>query len=297
MATKPPRSVNLLANLPLNILLYAVLIIPLAIMIYISFTDWNPAKGYDWWQAPLSGINNFVRMLGDVRLGAALGRTIVFVLVVVAVEFLLGLGMAYLLLAEFPGKRGIISLIIYPLMLPWVVVGLVFYLLFADFGPVVNVFLKAIMGETFTKTSLLLNPTIGFTVIMLADIWQWTPFMFLILYAGLSAVPKKFIEAAQVLGASSRTIFRRIQFPLIRPLAMVALVLRSLEAFKVFDTVYMITRGGPGSTTETISFYIYMLAVRYYDMAYASAVSLVLLIALAIVIRVFVKYAIERGGA
>lgn len=297
MATKPPRSINLLANLPLNILLYTVLIIPLVIMIYLSFTDWNPAKGYDWYQAPLMGINNFVRMLGDARLGAALGRTIMFVFVVVVTEFLLGLGIAYLLLAEFPGKKATVSLIIYPLMLPWVVVGIVFYLLFQDFGPVVNVFLKAIIGEAATKVHFLLNPTLGFTVIMLADIWQWTPFMFLILYSGLSAVPRRFIEAAQVLGASSRTIFWRIQFPLIRPLAMIALTLRSLEAFKVFDAVYMITRGGPGSTTESISFYIYMLAIRYYDMAYASAISLVLLIALAIVIRVFVKYAIERGGA
>lgn len=162
---------------------------------------------------------------------------------------------------------------------------------------VVNVFLKAIMGEAATKIHFLLNPTLGFTVIMLADIWQWTPFMFLILYAGLSAVPKRLIEAAQVLGASSRTIFWKIQFPLIRPLALIAIVLRSLEAFKVFDAVYMITGGGPGSTTETISFYIYLLAVKYYDMAYASAISLVLLIALAIVIRVFVKYTIEKGGA
>ena len=297
MAVKPPKSINLLANLPLNILLYAILIIPLVIMIYLSFTDWNPAKGYDWWQAQFTGINNFVRMFGDARLGAALGRTIVFVFIVVAIEFLLGLGLAYLLLAEFPGKRGIISLIIYPLMLPWVVVGMVFYLLFQDFGPVVNIFLKAIIGEAATKIHFLLNPTLGFTVIMLADIWQWTPFMFLILYAGLSAVPKRLIEAAQVLGASSRTIFWRIQFPLIRPLAMIAIALRSLEAFKVFDAVYMITGGGPGSTTETISFYIYMLAVRYYDMAYASAISLMLLIALAIVIRLFVKYAIEKGGA
>lgn len=297
LASKPPRSINLLANLPLNILLYAVLIIPLIIMIYLSFTDWNPAKGYDWYQASFTGLNNFARMLEDTRFIAALSRTIMFVIVVVTAEFLIGLGIAYLLLTEFPGRRALISLIIYPLMLPWVVVGMIFYLLFQDFGPVTNVFMKAILGEAATKIHWLLNPSLGFTVIMLADIWQWTPFMFLILYSGLSAVPRKFIEAAQILGASARTIFWRVQFPLIKPLVMIALVLRALEAFKVFDAVYMITRGGPGSATETISFYIYQLAIRYYDMAYASAVSLVLLIGLAIVIRIFVKYTIEKGGA
>lgn len=290
----PPRSINVMANIPLSILLYVTLIVPFILMIYLSFLKWNPALGYEWWQAPIAGLENFSRALSDVRFITSLGRTVLFVAIVVSVEFLLGLALAYVLLEEFRGKRLAISVIIYPLMLPWVVVALIYYLLFQDYGPINNIFLKFIMGESALNIHWFLNSTTAFTTIIIADIWQWTPFIFLIMYSALSAVPKRLIEAAQVLGASRTTIFWRVQLPLIRPLIIIALVLRGLEAFKVFDTVYVMTGGGPGTSTETVSLYIYRVAIDYHDISYAASISLIVLVLLAVVIRIFIWYSFER---
>ncbi len=295
MRNSPPKIITYLANLPLNLLLYATLIIPFALMIYLAFLAWNPAAGINWWEAPFTGVNNFIRAFLDSRFLAALGRTTAFVVIVVTIEFFLGLALAYFMLEEFKGKKISLSLIIYPLMLPWVVVALIFYLFFQDYGPMNNVFLKLIIGESAQNIHWFLSSTTAFISLIIADVWQWTPFIFLVMYSGLSAVSKRLIEAAQVLGASSRTIFWRIQLPLIKPLILIAIVLRALEAFKVFDIAYVMTGGGPGTSTETISLYIYRVAIEYHDISYAAALSLIVLVILVIIIRAFIWYSFERG--
>lgn len=274
---KKPRSITLSSTIPINLLLYSVLIIPFIIMIYLSFVGYNPAAGYNWWEAPFLGLKNFSDALQDQRFLQALGRTMLFVGLAVGLEFLIGLLLSILMMGEFKGKRSVISILCYPLMLPWVVVGSTFYLIYQNYGPINHIFLKAIFG-TAPNTAWLADSTTAFLAILTADVWQWTPFMFLILYSGLSAVPKRLVEAAEVLGASPRQIFWRIRLPLIKPLIFIAIILRSLEAFKIFDTVYIMTGGGPGTTTETISVYIYKLAIVYHDISYASAVSLIILL-------------------
>ncbi|MCS7111974.1 MAG: sugar ABC transporter permease [Ignisphaera sp.] len=294
MSREMARSVKLLATLPLNILLNAILIIPFAIMIYLAFLKWSPAMGIDWWEAAFVGVANFVRALGDARFVNALTNTVIYTVSTVSIEFLLGLLLAYLMLGEFTGKKAVLSLIIYPLMLPPVIVASVFYLMFQPYGPVNNVFLRAVLGDDALRITWFLNPRLAFTALIIADIWQWTPFIFLILYSALSAVPRRLVEAAQVLGASSFTIFWRIRLPLIKPLIIVAVVLRALEAFKMFDYAYLMTGGGPGVSTETISLYIYRVSVLYTDISYAAAMSLVVLVMLALVIRLFIWYFFER---
>lgn len=274
---KGSRSIKLLSVIPINLLLYSVLIIPFALMIYLSFVSYNPAAGYNWWQAPFIGLNNFYNALKDQRFLEAMGRTALFVTLAVGLEFFLGLVLSILMLGEFKGKKIFTSILLYPLMLPWVVVGSTFYLIYQNYGPINQIFLKAVTGSA-PNTAWLANSTSAFLAIITADLWQWTPFMFLILYSGLSTVPKRLIEAAEVLGASSRQIFWRIRLPLIKPLVYIAIILRGLEAFKIFDTVYIMTGGGPGTTTETISVYIYKLAIVYHDISYAAAVSLIVLL-------------------
>jgi len=292
---KPPRSIVYLSNIPLNLLLNGILIIPFAVMIYLAFVKWSPLMGINWWQAPFAGLANFQRALEDDRFIAALQRTAVFVVATVSIEFLLGLLLSYLLLGEFFGKKIVIALLVYPLMLPPVVVATIFYLFFQPYGPVNNIFLKFIIGEKALDIYWFLQPDLAFITILLADIWQWTPFMFLILYSGLSAVPKRFIEAAEVLGASSWYIFWRIRLPLIKQLVAVAIILRALEAFKVFDYAYVMTGGGPGTATETVSLYIYRLSILYSDISYAASVSLIVLLMIAIASRLFIYFVIERG--
>jgi multiple sugar transport system permease protein len=246
-------------------------------MIYLAFLKWSPLMSINWWEAPFIGVANFQRALSDSRFIEALERTALFVVIVVPLELFLGLLLAYIMQNPFRGKRFIISLLIYPLMLPPVVVATVFYLFFQPYGPVNNIFLQYIIGPRALDIHWFLNPNLAFTTIVIADVWQWTPFMFLIMYSGLSAVPKRLVEAAEVLGASEWTIFWRIRLPLIRPLISIAVILRSLEAFKVFDYVYVMTGGGPGTSTESISLYIYRLAILYSDISYAAAVSLIVL--------------------
>lgn len=294
MPEEPPKNVKLLATIPLNVLLNAILIVPFVIMIYLAFLKWSPAMGINWWEAPFIGISNFARALGDTRFINALRNTVIFTITVVIIEFFLGLLLAYLMLGEFAGKKVLLSLIIYPLMLPPVIVASVFYLMFQPYGPINNLFLRAVLGEDALFITWFLNPRLAFITLIIADIWQWTPFIFLILYSALSAVPRRLVEAAQVLGASDFTIFWKIRIPLIKPLIIVAIVLRALEAFKMFDYAYLMTGGGPGISTETISLYIYRVSILYTDISYAAAMSLIVLTMLAIVIRVFIWYFFEK---
>jgi len=278
-----------LSTLPLRFVLNFVLIVPFAIMIFLSFTKWEPLSGYDWWHAPIAGVPRFVEAFGDARLLWALIRTTIFVAVVLPLEFLLGLGMALLFLGDFRGKKAFTSVILYPMMMPWVVVGLGFYLMFQYFGPVNLMLLRPLLGEG-NMIDWFTNPFLAFVVVIIADVWQWTPLMFLIIYAGLAAVPRRLIEAAEVLGASSVRIVRTVRLPLIKSLIVVALIIRGLEAFKVFDIVYIMTGGGPGvNSTEVISLYIYNLAIVYQNTSYACAVSLLIMVAIALVTRLAIR--------
>jgi len=286
---RQPVNFGKMTMLPLQILLNFILIIPFAVMIFLSFTNWTPVTGIDWWHAPVVGVPNFIEAFTDQRFLWALFRTLIFVAVVVPAEFLIGLGMALLFMGRFHGKKIFTSIVLYPMMVPWIVVGLAFFLMFQDYGPVNMILLKSIFGEP-KLISWFRDPALGFGCIMIADIWQWTPLMFLIIYSGLLAVPQRLVEAARVLGASSRQILWRISLPVMKSLIVVALIIRGLEAFKIFDTVFIMTGGGgPGTSTETISVYVYQLAINYHNLSYAAAVSLLLLVVLAVVTRLAIR--------
>lgn len=269
---------------PLQLLLWFLLIVPTIIVLYLSVVNWQPIMGVDWWQAPFAWFSNYARVLGDRRFWEALLRTVTLVGVAVSLEFLLGLGLAVLFRHDFPGKRLLTSIILYPMMLPWVVVGLVFFLLFLDRGPV-NYLIGRLLGPG-APFDWYGHPVAALGVIVLADVWQWTPFMFLILYSGLGALPREPQEAALTLGASPWQIFRFIMLPLLRPIIFVAIVIRALEAFKIFDLVFIITRGGPGTATESLSLYLYLLTAVYGQLSYAAAMAVLILILVAVLTRV-----------
>lgn len=124
---------------------------------------------------------------------------------------------------------------------------------------------------------------------MLADVWQWTPFLFLILYSGLGALPPEPVEAGMTLGASRWQIFRYISFPMLKPVIIIALVIRALEAFKIFDLVYIMTGGGPGTSTESLSLYIYNIGFRFGQLSYAAAMAVLILIMISIITRLGIR--------
>lgn len=282
-----PDRFTLVLIAPMQLLLWFLLIVPTLIVLYLSVVNWQPIMGVDWWQAPFIWLGNYARVIRDARFWEALIRTIIIVAAAVTAEFVLGLALALFFRREFPGKRLVTSVLLYPMMLPWVVVGLSFYLLFLERGPVNYIIARALgPSATFDWYGSQFS---ALGVIVLADVWQWTPFMFLILYSALGALPKDPREAARTLGASEWQIFRYITLPSLRTIIFIAIVIRALEAFKVFDLVFIITRGGPGTATETFSLYIYLLSAVYGQLSYAAAMAVLILVLVAVVTRFAVK--------
>jgi multiple sugar transport system permease protein len=266
---------------PMQLLLWFLLIVPTLIVIYLSFVAWEPRMGVDWWQAPFAFLQNYAKVITDGRFWTAIGRSTGIVIVAVTLEFCLGLGLALFFLRDLPGKRIMTSVILYPMMLPWVVVGLCFYLLFLDRGPV-NYLLLLLFGPAAAAVEWFKNPTLAMGTIILADVWQWTPFLFLILYSGLGALPKDPVEAAMTLGASRWQIFRHVTLPMLKPIILIGLTLRGLEAFKIFDLVFIMTGGGPGTATESISVSIYRVGFLFGQLSYASAMAVLILLAISL---------------
>lgn len=272
---------------PLQILLWVILIVPTLLVIYLSFVRWEPILG-DWTRAPFNWFGNYGKVLTDPRFWEVLSRTLVIVFFAVGLEFLFGFTLAlFFSRGNIPGKRLFTSIILYPMMLPWVVVGFTFYLLFLDKGPV-NYILIQLFGPGGAQPWFK-EPPLAIATIILADVWQWTPFMFLILYSGLGALPKEPVEAAMILGATRWQIFRLITVPMLKPVIIIAIVIRALECFKIFDLVFIMTGGGPGSATESLSLFIYRTGFIYGQLSLAAAMAVLLLIAIAIVTRLAIR--------
>jgi len=271
---------------PLQVTMWLILIVPTLLVIYLSFVRWEPVLG-DWTRAPFAGLANYAHVMVDARVWETLGRTLIIVFFAVSLEFLLGLALALFSLNTFPGKRLFTSIILYPMMLPWVVVGFTFYLLFLDKGPV-NYILIQLLGSGGAQPWFK-EPPLAIGTIILADVWQWTPFMFLILYSGLGALPKEPVEAAMTLGAARWQIFRLVTLPMLRPVIVIALVIRALECFKIFDLVFIMTGGGPGTSTESLSLFIYRTGFVYGQLSYAAALAVLLLIAISLVTRIAIR--------
>lgn len=271
---------------PLQLLLWFLLIVPTIIVLYLSIIAWQPILG-DWTKAPIVWLKNYGEVLSDPLFWAALGRTAAVVAIAVSLEFIIGLSLALLFSGEFFAKRILTSVILYPMMLPWVVVGFTFYLLFLPQGPV-NYLLRQVLGPG-AVISWFKEPLLAFSTIVLADVWQWTPFMFLILYSGLGALPREPVEAAMTLGASRWQIFRHVTLPMLKPILIIALVIRALEAFKIFDLIFIMTDGGPGTSTESISLYIYRLSFEYQRLSYAAAMAVLILLLVTLITRMAIR--------
>ncbi|PZQ97053.1 MAG: sugar ABC transporter permease [Cereibacter sphaeroides] len=277
------RKLGFRLTLPAQVLVLFISLFPLLMQLYISLTDWSPLSGMAWpsaWEM-WNNFANYTDLISDDRLWAALGRTGLVMAVSVPLEFLLGLGLATLFADDFPGKRLFYSILIMPMMVVPAVAGYMFYMLFQSGGPV-NDILSSILGTPVT-VAWLSDPTLALVAVMVADIWQWTPLMFLILLAGLVGVPEDQMRAATLLGASPWQKFRTIVLPRMKTIIIIALAIRVIECFKIFDTLYIMTGGGPGVATETISVYIYKITTQDLIWGYVAAIALAILIVLSVV--------------
>ncbi|MEI9405705.1 sugar ABC transporter permease [Mesorhizobium argentiipisi] len=270
-------------TLPAQILVLFISAFPLLMQLYISVTDWSPLSGVGWWNAweMWNSFANYTDLAADSRFWSALERTAIVMLVCVPAEFLLGLALATLFADDFPGKRIFYSILLMPMMVVPAVAGYMFFMLFQSGGPV-NDILSGIIGTPVT-IAWLSDPNLALIAVMIADIWQWTPLMFLILLAGLVGVPEDQMKAATLLGANAWQRFTTIVLPKMKTIIIIALAIRVIEDFKIFDTLYIMTGGGPGVATETISVYIYKVTTQDLIWGYVAAIALAILIVLSIV--------------
>ena len=224
-------------------------------------------------------------MREDAEFWHSMGITVLFLVVVVGIEFLLGFGLALLLNREFRGKRILVSLAVIPMMIAPVAVGLMWRVALNYELGIVTYLIKSVgipLKEALLGTSLTALPTL-----MIIDIWQWTPFIFLIMLAGLHSLPKEPYEAAQVDGASRWQIFRLVTLPLLKPLIIIALLLRVIDAFKTFDQVYILTGGGPGNATDLVCMFAYRTNFKIWNLGYGASVVIVIFIIILIVTALF----------
>jgi multiple sugar transport system permease protein len=267
---------------PAILVLLALSIYPLLYSVTISLqTETN--NGIVW------GLNNFLRLTTDSFFFTALLHTFVYAAAALICEFLLGLGLALLLNRQLRARGLFRAALLVPMMLPTVVVGVIWRLLLNPNFGAINGTLKGlgINTEMLTWTA---SPKLAMLSVIAVDVWQWTPFMFLVLLAGLQAIPQEPYEAALIDGSSRWQTFRYVTLPLLKPAILIALLLRTMDLLRVFDQIFILTEGGPGFATETISLYIYRTAFRFFDFGYAAAMSFVLLAVTNVISIVYIRF-------
>jgi multiple sugar transport system permease protein len=249
---------------PAVLLLLGVAVYPLALTVWLSLRRVIVV----FHETRFIGLDNYAFLLRDSRFHAALATTTYFALVAVGVELLLGLSFALLLTSQVPGRGLLRASILVPWAIPTVVSAKLWaFLLNPDYG----VLMRLWPGG---HPNVLGTPGWALHAAILVDVWKTTPFVTLLLLAGLQQIPEDLIRAAQLDGASAWQRFRAITLPMLRPTLVVTLVFRTLDAFRVFDAVYVLTEGGPANTTETLSIYAYKTLLRAGDFGYGSALSI-----------------------
>ncbi len=249
-------------TLPSILVLVALSIYPMIYAVKLAFGDWG----------------NFTRLAADHIFAVAALQTVVLTVAALAVEFVLGLALAILIDSLARARALFRSALLVPMLLPPVVAAVAWRLIFNPQFGVLNGTLKQLGLNTAPLTWTNGQNSALFSVIAV-DVWEWTPFLFLLLSAGLQAIPPEPVEAARIDGAGPWRIFRDVTLPLLKPTILLALLLRAMDLVRIFDQIFILTQGGPGTATETVSLYIYRTAFRFSNFGYAAAMSFVLLAA------------------
>jgi len=256
---------------PAIIGIWIVILFPLVYALYVSVHDWILSQG------DIGGLNfgNYVEVLKDPLLLNAAKNTVVLTASVVVLEILIGFGLALLLNNKRIRLRNIyLFILLIPMLMPPITVGLIWRLLLHPDLGIINYMLSLV---SLPQPAWLADPTLAMITIIIVDIWHETSFIILVLLAGLTSMPDEMYEAAMIDGANAWQKFRFVTLPLMTPTILVATVIRMIAALKTYDLVYILTRGGPGISTETISYYIYKVFFVFLDMGKSSAMAFILL--------------------
>ncbi len=228
------------------------------------------------------GFKNFIHFFTDFRARYSIIITLIFVISGVCIQMVLGLFSAILFNRPMPARGLLRTIITMPLFATPIAVGFLFFTIFYEEGGLIN-------GLFNVKIPWLSNPYWALVSIIIVDIWQWTPFCFLIFLAALQGIPDDFYEAAALETSSSLRVFRYISFPILQPTIILVLLLRTTEAFKVFDIPFTLTTGGPGMATQVLTMYAYRVGMRFFNFGYSSAISILLFIIVMLFIMTIFK--------
>ena len=262
--------ISLFLILPAIAILLFTTVYPIIGVLYYSLYSYNIITG----EFRFSGVNEYVELFKDPVFLISIRNTIIFSVVATVVQTFLGLSIAVLINQRIRGKRYIIPILVLPNMFSVVVVSSMWKLMLDyDTGLINNImrFLGLQPLPWLTSVDLAL-----FSIVII-DTWQWTPICFLIFYAGLQSIPRELYDAALVDGASPFRTFISITLPMLKPYLALVLLLRSIDTFRLFDKVYLLTGGGPANSTETISLYIFKTGLVFWDIGKASAASFIML--------------------
>ena len=276
---KTIRTPSVLWALPAAILIAGVLVYPALRALLLSFSHYGLSTAFE---TRFAGIDNFRRLLGDSRFHSSFAVTALFVAVSVVLEFFLGLGLALAASRLIRGQKIARTLLLIPWTLPTAVTGVLWaWILNDQFGILNYVLAKA--GVLDQPIAWLAQPGPALASVIAVDVWKTVPFVFLILLAGLQSIPSELYEAIAVDGGGAWAAFRYVTWPHLVPFAFIALIFRIIQAFAIFDLVYVLTGGGPGGATETISVYAYQTTMRYLDFSYGATIAIALVVVLAII--------------
>lgn len=278
--------------LPGLLTLFLLIIFPLLFTIRVSFSGWsvsNPTLDF-------IGVANYERMIQDARFWMSILRLVLLAGGTVLIQYVLGFALAMLVWRDVRGKRFWRVLFLVPMMTTPVVMAAVWQMILHEsLGPV-----NDLLGELgAAPVQWLTQPIPAIASVMIVEIWQWTPFMFLLLLAGLLSLPKEPFMASVIDGAGPVRTFFKVTFPLMAPVSVAAIIIRLIEASKMSDTLYVLTSGGPGSATETPGYYLYIRGLREQQTGYAGTLSItylvIMIVALTIISALLVRALRVKG--
>lgn len=265
--------------------LLALIVGPLVYSAVLSLYNWqltqiNSGKAF-------AGLTNYRAMLHDGLLGTALRNSLIFVVVTVSVELVVGLAIAAALAEMTRARHLAMSLILLPMIVTPVVAALIWQYVFnPQFGiisQVLTLFGHSNGVNVFGSATLVLP---GFMVI---DIWQWTPFAILVFLAGMLSVPEELYEAARVDGAGRWRLLRSITLPALMPQVLVVLLFRTMDTYRIFDTIYVLTKGGPGASSQTVALYAYQEGFTYFNTGYSMALGVFILVTVFVISSAYIR--------
>ncbi len=265
--------------MPAVVLLAAITVYPVLSVLYLSLQRRLPIFDI----AKFTGLENYRFLLHDDRFWNALGNTVYFTAVSVALELLIGLAIALLLNRPFRLRGPVTAAVLVPWAIPTVVSARMWEWMYnTDFG-----ILNHLLG---IKINWLGSPLWALNAAVLMDVWKTTPFVVILLLAGLKVIPRELEQAARIDGAGAWRIFTKITLPLLMPVVVVVLIFRTLDAFRVFDAVYVLTGGGPANTTETLSIYAYKVLFQTLQFGYGSTLSVVVFLCTGVITVLYIRF-------